>query len=331
MEKVLQMMSFVGLCALFICCCSEDNSEDSAAHEGDDPGECEDDADNDRDGFFDCDDPDCAGSAACSEPGTGDGDVDGDSDGDSDGDTDSIEPTQEDIDRISGFIDSLPWGQEAIDAVGKRGELIDAVYKACELFGPPEDEWKPWCQGFLIAAACRESSLQIDYMDAIGDNPSVGLLQIRFGFAVKDLYENGNVSSVKRIGCDWPDFSDLTDDDWATQGNDWLDFLQDVPCNIAVGSWFYFLYATGNGEPTVYSWEYCAGDGIPSNLIIGMLSYVSGPSNGVYDEDDPYASTYTSLIKEYFDNMFEPVPAPHPFERTLSPYPDQYCGAPTNP
>jgi cysteine-rich repeat protein len=33
--------------------------------EGDAPGECSDEADNDRDGLFDCDDPDCAGSPAC--------------------------------------------------------------------------------------------------------------------------------------------------------------------------------------------------------------------------------------------------------------------------
>ena len=42
-----------------------DNSENSEAtnlFEGDDAGECNDGADNDRDGLFDCDDPDCAGS-----------------------------------------------------------------------------------------------------------------------------------------------------------------------------------------------------------------------------------------------------------------------------
>jgi alpha-tubulin suppressor-like RCC1 family protein len=33
--------------------------------EGDDPGECSDFADNDEDGLFDCDDPDCAGSPDC--------------------------------------------------------------------------------------------------------------------------------------------------------------------------------------------------------------------------------------------------------------------------
>ena len=50
---------------------SDDDSGDSGtvpaevAYEGDDAGECMDDADNDRDGLFDCQDPSCQGSAAC--------------------------------------------------------------------------------------------------------------------------------------------------------------------------------------------------------------------------------------------------------------------------
>ena len=36
-------------------------------YEGDSAGECSDDADNDRDGLFDCEDPDCSGSEACEE------------------------------------------------------------------------------------------------------------------------------------------------------------------------------------------------------------------------------------------------------------------------
>ncbi len=35
--------------------------------EGDEPGDCSDGADNDADGLFDCDDPDCAGSSDCEE------------------------------------------------------------------------------------------------------------------------------------------------------------------------------------------------------------------------------------------------------------------------
>lgn len=46
--------------------------------EGDDPGECSDGADNDWDGLYDCDDPDCAGAPACQ----GDDDDLGDDDDD---------------------------------------------------------------------------------------------------------------------------------------------------------------------------------------------------------------------------------------------------------
>ncbi|MCB9670097.1 MAG: hypothetical protein H6734_11540 [Alphaproteobacteria bacterium] len=66
------------------------------AREGDDPGECSDDADNDRDGLFDCDDDDCAGAAACEPvpeptdpPVDADADVDVDVDADTDADTDT--------------------------------------------------------------------------------------------------------------------------------------------------------------------------------------------------------------------------------------------------
>ncbi len=42
-----------------------------AAFEGDQAGECTDGADNDRDGLYDCDDPDCAGSPDCQDGGSG--------------------------------------------------------------------------------------------------------------------------------------------------------------------------------------------------------------------------------------------------------------------
>lgn len=42
-----------------------DDLETVDEFEGDEPGECLDGADNDRDGLFDCDDPDCAGAPDC--------------------------------------------------------------------------------------------------------------------------------------------------------------------------------------------------------------------------------------------------------------------------
>jgi hypothetical protein len=43
----------------------DDDSEAVGPFEGDDPGECDDGADNDRDGLFDCDDPECEGAPDC--------------------------------------------------------------------------------------------------------------------------------------------------------------------------------------------------------------------------------------------------------------------------
>lgn len=50
-------------------------------HEGDEPGECTDGADNDRDGFFDCDDQDCVFSPECRDDDGGGGDTDDDTSG----------------------------------------------------------------------------------------------------------------------------------------------------------------------------------------------------------------------------------------------------------
>ena len=61
--------------------------------EGDEPGECTDGADNDRDGDFDCDDKDCIGGPDCPEVDTSERiDADTDVDADTDTDTDVWEP-----------------------------------------------------------------------------------------------------------------------------------------------------------------------------------------------------------------------------------------------
>ena len=68
----------------FTACSTEDEPEE---FEGDVAGECEDGADNDRDGLFDCADDDCAGSTSCVGA-DGDGDIDADGDADEEGDGD---------------------------------------------------------------------------------------------------------------------------------------------------------------------------------------------------------------------------------------------------
>ena len=72
-------MRTIFLVALLLACNSSDKATlDTATlpdsttttppaveYEGDEPGECSDDADNDQDGLFDCDDEGCAGSDVC--------------------------------------------------------------------------------------------------------------------------------------------------------------------------------------------------------------------------------------------------------------------------
>ena len=76
------------LAVLVLAGCPTGDDDDAVQDfEGDDPGECSDDADNDQDGLFDCDDPDCAGADAC----------DGVDDDDSGPDDDDAGPNDDDV------------------------------------------------------------------------------------------------------------------------------------------------------------------------------------------------------------------------------------------
>ncbi len=73
------------LALLLTACPTRSSDEPDEEFEGDEPGECSDGADNDRDGFYDCDDQDCWSSPDC----TGDDD-------DSTGDDDDVQPDDDD-------------------------------------------------------------------------------------------------------------------------------------------------------------------------------------------------------------------------------------------
>lgn len=55
------------LAVAFAAGCMDVTIHEAPDAEGDDPGECSDDADNDGNGLYDCEDPACAGSEACDE------------------------------------------------------------------------------------------------------------------------------------------------------------------------------------------------------------------------------------------------------------------------
>ena len=77
----------------------DSSAEADPAHEGDDAGECADDADNDRDGAFDCDDADCAGAVSCEE-------ADTDTDTDTDTGTEGPVVYEGTVDGVWGYRDN---------------------------------------------------------------------------------------------------------------------------------------------------------------------------------------------------------------------------------
>ena len=152
-------------------------------------------------------------------------------------------------------------------------------------------------------------------------DPTVGLLQIRFSSVVSEYNEQGPLDAIERIGCTWPQISE------GDTGADHLEWMQDIACNIGLGAWYTYVYATGNGGTSVvYLYQYCQGEGVPSNLIIGLLSHLRGPAGAVGGGEDDYVTR----IREWFDTCLSvngiQVSGAHPFEITLQPDPDKYCG-----
>jgi len=123
-----------------------DSGGGSERWEGKYPGECDDDADNDGDGLYDCEDPDCFGAPDCD---SGGGDSDG---GDSDGGPTAIAITDitwncgsndglyfsvtasgapDGIDIYIGQDTASPWGPEyhAVDVTGAAADGSWATFE----------------------------------------------------------------------------------------------------------------------------------------------------------------------------------------------------------
>jgi hypothetical protein len=113
------------------------------------------------------------------------------------------------------------------------------------------------------------------------NDPTVGLLQIRFSSTVHDHNYYGPMANIVAIGCAWPSALPSQADTaswWAINGGTtYLGLQQDVAGNIGLATWYYFYNATGNGGASaLWISDYCAGHGLTGNMIVGLLSHLMG-------------------------------------------------------
>ncbi len=102
------------------------DDDDTGEFEGDQPGECSDGADNDQDGLFDCDDPNCFGAPNCQ----GDDDDAAPDDDDTAPDDDDTAP--DDDDAVDTFEGDEPG--ECEDGIDNDGDfLTDCADPTCNL------------------------------------------------------------------------------------------------------------------------------------------------------------------------------------------------------
>jgi hypothetical protein len=251
---------------------------------------------------------------------------------------------------VGGFVDKVGNPPSA----PLRDQAVDAILRSCSAFAPPAASTPGWtredCWAHLAAAIDVESSYDttVAVTDAYATrglggggqaaDPTVGLLQVRFSSTVRDFARRGRLDSLACAGCTFPaDFdahlAESGDSSfWAVSGPwDHRAVMNDPACNIALGAWYYYLYATGNGAAqTMHLDAYCTGQGVSANLVTGLLSHYLGPDNGrgiVSDMGSLWGAAYdyVAAIKSLFDTMIPPAGGTHPFFVQLSPHPSQYC------
>jgi hypothetical protein len=261
---------------------------------------------------------------------------------------------------ISCFLDTLPYNNPKDPA---RTQIIDAIIKACVEFGPPPASNPGWmqeyCWAHLTAAIEKESSYTVasNVADTYGmrtikinsttnetaNDPTMGLLQIRFSSTVHDYEQLGPLDHLACVGCTFPDSfaahkSDSGDSDfWAVTGpTQNLDLMTNVACNVGLGAWYYYTYATGNGNASkvTYLSDYCKSGGTGADLVTGLLSHLEGPdpAKGVITDMAGLTALgttsggymYVNQIMLWFNKMVT-VSGTSPFFLPLMPNKAQYC------
>ena len=173
---------------------------------------------------------------------------------------------------------------------------------------------------FLVGTINAESSYDtLAGSVGAGDDPTIGLLRIRFNSTARDFVDHGPVNAMARVGCD---FGTVTSSDsYATKS----DMMLDVNCNIALGTWYYFfIFGSGNGgSEVVWIYQYCGGSGVAGNLHIGMACHLMGAEAAHSSLEG--ADFYYNQIVEWVEPCIT-YDGTHPFERTIEPDMGKYCG-----
>ncbi|MGO9290488.1 MAG: hypothetical protein ACLQIJ_17275 [Polyangia bacterium] len=238
-------------------------------------------------------------------------------------------------------------------------KLACSIAMSCVEFAPMETDWLRKCEAVVTSAIVAESSYNPNSVvtdsyatraltGATANDPTVGLLQVRFSSTMHDFNYNGPMAKMAALGCTWPPELQTQPDTtnfWATEGGTtYLSFMQDVACNIGSAAWYYFYNATGNGGASaVWISNYCAGQGIAGTMVTGLLSHLEG---GNYprpaDPNNPYpwgieccscgnpsGCTCTGCTGRFAAFMgigtTASRPTPDPFQEVLSPEPTKYC------
>jgi len=238
-------------------------------------------------------------------------------------------------------------------------KLACSIAMSCQEFAPSETDWLRKCEAVVTSAIVAESSYNPVSVvtdtyatrtvgTVTANDPTVGLLQIRFTSTVHDYNYNGPMAKMALIGCSWPAALAAQADTstwWATSGGTtYLTFMQDVACNIALATWYYFYNATGNGGTTaVWISNYCAGQGVAGNMVVGLLSHLEGgnfprpaDANNAYPWGieccscgSPSGCACTGCTGRFatFMNIgtTSARPSPDPFQEVLNPEPTKYC------
>jgi hypothetical protein len=230
-----------------------------------------------------------------------------------------------------------------------RARLVDSIVGACSAFAPRLPNWQEYCEAIFTSEIVSESSYEPgtptpgppsstsvnydSYATMNGDNdPTVGLLQVRFSSTVQGFNYYGPIATIEAIGCHWPSaFAAQTQGSsfWTSQGGTatYLQFMEDPACNIPLAAWYVLQNATGNGGPSpIYTQAYCDGQGTAGNVVIGLLSYLEGPGFARSSPDAEASNAYPAGIKTRFIQLLGgTLPSPDPFEIALSPDTCVFC------